>query len=113
MTANQEVETAVACMKEGAFDYLVKPVEESRFVSSIKRALELRTLRRQVDALKRYLISDELEHGEVFRLHRDGKPQDAGPVSVPRCRCQYPPSLYSSPARPVWARSYWRRRFIA
>lgn len=66
MTANQEVETAVACMKEGAFDYLVKPVEESRFVSSIKRALELRTLRRQVDALKRYLISDELEHREVF-----------------------------------------------
>ncbi len=66
MTANQEVETAVACMKEGAFDYLVKPVEESRFVSSIKRALELRTLRRQVGALKRYLIADELEHGEAF-----------------------------------------------
>ena len=36
MTANQEVETAVNCMKEGAFDYLVKPVEESRFVSSVK-----------------------------------------------------------------------------
>jgi FixJ family two-component response regulator len=29
MTASQEVETAVSCMKEGAFDYLVKPVEES------------------------------------------------------------------------------------
>ena len=66
MTANQEVETAVNCMKEGAFDYLVKPVEESRFVSSVKRALELRSLRRQVDALKHYLISDNLEHGEAF-----------------------------------------------
>ncbi len=66
MTASQEVETAVACMKEGAFDYLVKPVEESRFVSSVRRALEVRSLRRQVDALKRYLISDELEHGEAF-----------------------------------------------
>ncbi|HXK56977.1 MAG TPA: response regulator, partial [Gammaproteobacteria bacterium] len=32
MTASQEVESAVHCMKEGAFDYLVKPVEESRFV---------------------------------------------------------------------------------
>ena len=66
MTASQEVETAVACMKEGAFDYLVKPVEESRFVSSVRRALEVRSLRRQVDALKHYLISDELAHGEAF-----------------------------------------------
>ena len=66
MTASQEIETAVACMKEGAFDYLVKPVEESRFVSSVKRALELRALRRQMDALKRSLISDRLEHGEAF-----------------------------------------------
>ena len=29
MTAIQEIDTAVACMKEGAFDYLVKPVEEN------------------------------------------------------------------------------------
>ncbi|MEJ1386297.1 MAG: sigma-54 dependent transcriptional regulator [Candidatus Sedimenticola sp. (ex Thyasira tokunagai)] len=66
MTATLEVETAVSCMKEGAFDYLVKPVEESRFVSSVKRALELRSLRRQVGALKHYLISGQLEHSEVF-----------------------------------------------
>ena len=66
MTASQEIETAVACMKEGAFDYLVKPVEESRFVSSIKRALELRALRRQMEALKRSLMTDKLEHGEAF-----------------------------------------------
>jgi DNA-binding NtrC family response regulator len=66
MTASQEVETAVACMKEGAFDYLVKPVEESRFVSSVKRALELRSLRRQMGALKRSLMTDRLEHAEAF-----------------------------------------------
>jgi DNA-binding NtrC family response regulator len=66
MTANQEIETAVACMKEGAFDYLVKPVEESRFVSSIKRAQEMRALRRQMGALKRSLMTDQLEHGEAF-----------------------------------------------
>ena len=66
MTASQEIESAVLCMKEGAFDYLVKPVEESRFVSCVKRALELRALRQQVDALKRYLISDHLENDEAF-----------------------------------------------
>jgi DNA-binding NtrC family response regulator len=30
MTAAQDVETAVSCMREGAFDYLVKPVEEKK-----------------------------------------------------------------------------------
>ncbi len=66
MTATQEVETAVTCMKEGAFDYLVKPVEESRFASSVKRALEMRALRRQLASLKHSLMSDRLEHGEAF-----------------------------------------------
>jgi DNA-binding NtrC family response regulator len=66
MTAAQEVETAVACMKEGAFDYLVKPVEESRFLSAVRRALQLLTLRHQLGALKRYLMTDRLEHGEAF-----------------------------------------------
>jgi len=35
MTAAQDVETAVRSMKEGAFDYLVKPVEESRLIASV------------------------------------------------------------------------------
>ena len=66
MTAVQDVDTAVGCMKEGAYDYLVKPVEESRFISSVKRALEVRSLRQQVGALKGYLLSDRLEHGRAF-----------------------------------------------
>ncbi|MBF0429517.1 MAG: response regulator, partial [Magnetococcales bacterium] len=41
MTASQDVETAIACMKEGAFDYLIKPVEENRLISSIRHALEV------------------------------------------------------------------------
>jgi DNA-binding NtrC family response regulator len=66
MTAAQDVDTAVTCMKEGAFDYLVKPVEESRFVSTVRRALEIRTLRQQIGALKHYLLTDELEHPGAF-----------------------------------------------
>ena len=66
VTASQEVETAVACMKEGAFDYLVKPVEENRYVSSVNRALEMRSLRRQVGALKKSLLGERLEHDDAF-----------------------------------------------
>lgn len=66
MTASQEVETAIECMKKGAFDYLVKPVEESRFISCVKRAIEVRSLRQQVGVLKRYLLSDDLQHRSAF-----------------------------------------------
>lgn len=66
MTAAQDVETAVCCMREGAFDYLVKPVEESRFVSSVRRALELRSLRDQLGTLRSSLLSRQLHHPEVF-----------------------------------------------
>ena len=37
LTAVNEVETAVECIKLGAFDYLVKPVDKTRLVTSIKR----------------------------------------------------------------------------
>jgi len=66
MTAAHDVETAVSCMKHGAFDYLVKPVEESRLVSSVKRALEMRTLRRHVGVLKGYLLSNKLDNAPAF-----------------------------------------------
>ena len=66
MTAAQDVETAVSSMKEGAFDYLVKPVEENRLISSIKRALEVRTLRQHVSVLKGYLLSNKLDHAQSF-----------------------------------------------
>ena len=45
MTATDDVDTAVKCMQTGAIDYLVKPVDEGRLVSSVKRALELRIWR--------------------------------------------------------------------
>ena len=56
MTASQDVDTAVACMKEGAFDYLVKPVEKTRLISTVKKALDIHSLKRQVQTLKQTLI---------------------------------------------------------
>ncbi|MBI5642059.1 MAG: sigma-54-dependent Fis family transcriptional regulator [Deltaproteobacteria bacterium] len=66
MTAVNEIEMAVSCMKAGAFDYLVKPVEKSRFESSIRRALELTALRTEVSSLKRRLLQGELEKEDAF-----------------------------------------------
>ncbi|MBF0164810.1 MAG: sigma-54-dependent Fis family transcriptional regulator [Magnetococcales bacterium] len=67
VTASQEVETAVTCMREGAFDYLVKPVERTRFVTTVRRAIDTFLLRQEVHALKSYLIHGGLIHKEAFR----------------------------------------------
>lgn len=66
LTALNEVETAVKSMKQGAFDYLVKPVDEERLISAVKRALDFRGVRYENRMLKKYLLSDELEHPEAF-----------------------------------------------
>lgn len=65
-TALNDVETAVAAMKAGAMDYIVKPVDNSRLVTSVKRAIELREIRNENTKLKKYLLSDKLEHPEAF-----------------------------------------------
>jgi DNA-binding NtrC family response regulator len=66
ITGSDDVETAVACMKSGAFDYMVKPVEKSRLISGVKRAIELRELQRENRLLKARVLSGEMEHPEVF-----------------------------------------------
>lgn len=73
VTAINDIEKAVECMKKGAVDYLVKPVEKSRFVSSIQKVLELSELRHEVTSLKehvlslrQHLLTDKLEYEDVF-----------------------------------------------
>ncbi len=66
ITGSNDVDTAVACMKTGAFDYMVKPVEKSRLVSGVKRAVELRELQRENKLLRAYMLSDKLQHPEAF-----------------------------------------------
>jgi DNA-binding NtrC family response regulator len=66
ITGANDVETAVKCMKHGAFDYMVKPVEKSRLVGGVKRAVELRELQRENRLLKARVLSDRLEHPGVF-----------------------------------------------
>ncbi len=66
VTGSDEVGTAVDCMKAGAFDYMVKAVEESRLVSGVRRAIELRKLSREYRRLKEGMLSPRLEHPKAF-----------------------------------------------
>jgi DNA-binding NtrC family response regulator len=66
VTGNMDVSTAVECMKLGASDYLVKPVESSRLVTTIRRIVETWELRRENAALADILVSPELKNPEAF-----------------------------------------------
>lgn len=66
VTAANQTETAIACMKAGAFDYLVKPVEANRFVTTLKKALEIHLLHREISSLKDTLFSGRLRHEKAF-----------------------------------------------
>jgi DNA-binding NtrC family response regulator len=66
MTATNDLELAVQCMREGAIDYLLKPVEKNRLVSSVRRALELRSLRAEVISLKEIALSSSTVKHEAL-----------------------------------------------
>jgi DNA-binding NtrC family response regulator len=70
-----EVSLAVQCMKQGVFDYLVKPIEKSKLQATVSRSLEIRELRRENVLLKSHLIERQLNHPEAFReiVFRDEK----------------------------------------
>lgn len=66
ITARNEVSTAVACIKAGAFDYLVKPVDEERLFTTLELALELTRLRLENRLLKNSLSNSQLKQPKVF-----------------------------------------------
>ena len=66
ITGDIEVETAVRCMQVGAFDYMVKPVEEKRLISGIKRGIDRNRLYRENMNLKHQFLYGKLAHPEAF-----------------------------------------------
>lgn len=61
-----QLETAVRCMKLGAFDYYVKTSEPDRLQAGILRALQITALQRENRELTNRLLLQELRHPEAF-----------------------------------------------
>lgn len=66
VTGINTIETAVESIRLGAYDYLVKPVEVNRMIAVIKRAIEVRELKRENQQLRNGLFSKSLLKPEVF-----------------------------------------------
>jgi len=66
VTAAYELERAVACIKLGAFDYLVKPVDFERLTVTLRKAFECTSMTDQITSLRDHLVEDRLDHPEIF-----------------------------------------------
>ncbi len=66
ITGLNDVKTAVSCMKLGATDYLLKPIERNRLLLTVNNILELRNMRRQYSILKEHMLSLGLNNPAAF-----------------------------------------------
>ncbi|MGO9481047.1 MAG: sigma-54-dependent transcriptional regulator [Candidatus Kryptoniota bacterium] len=66
ITAVNDVDSAVRSIKQGAFDYIVKPIDETKLVSTVKRGLELTEIRTENEMLKQLLLTDNVERPQAF-----------------------------------------------
>lgn len=66
MSSVNEIETVVQCMQSGAFDYLDKPVENLRLVTTLTRALEYQDMSKENLVLKDSLLNDSLKNPSYF-----------------------------------------------
>lgn len=61
-----QVETAVGCMKRGAFDYFVKTDDEDRIIGGVQRAIKMMELQRDHREMASRFCSPEVCRPEVF-----------------------------------------------
>ncbi len=72
LTGNMELESAVESMKNGAIDYLVKPIEGEKLISTVERVLSYRDLKEENRILKEKLLDTGLKNNEIFNRLNSG-----------------------------------------
>ncbi len=66
VTGATELETAVACMRQRAHDYMVKPVEPNRLVAGVRRAVEFTEVEAEYRSFKAHVLSGSLKQPDAL-----------------------------------------------
>ena len=74
-TGVDDLNTAITCMKKGAYDYIVKPIEGERFIASVSKAVQLCTLQRSYQRLSESFLSDTPGNPSLFTAIRTRSPR--------------------------------------
>ena len=86
------IDTAVAAIKKGAYEFIEKPLDSDRLLLSVTRALEAAELKREVAELK-------LRAGETRELIGTSSGDQANPRGCRTRRTDRPTSLHHWPRR--------------
>lgn len=62
-----QLQTAVQCMRNGAYDYFVKTEDEERLVDGVRRAVQVAELQRENSKLRHNFLNAELAMPEAFK----------------------------------------------
>jgi signal transduction histidine kinase len=86
ITGHGEQDLAVQALRGGAYDYIAKPIDRDYFVASLERAIQLKSLDRQVEkqqhALERHArVLEHVDDG-VFLVDEDGLVQHWNPAAA-------------------------------
>lgn len=66
ITGEEKVDTAVQCMKIGAFDFMTKPVEQARLITAVNHALKIRELQDEVHILSTGDGAQQIKNPDAF-----------------------------------------------
>lgn len=66
ITAVAELDTAVRCMKLGAYDYLTKPVDRDRLVTTVRHAVERSELSDENRRLRDTILQPDAPYSDAF-----------------------------------------------
>jgi DNA-binding NtrC family response regulator len=55
VTASESLDIAVEAMKQGAYDYITKPIDRHRFLTSLEKAVEKHSMTREIHQLRKAL----------------------------------------------------------
>ncbi|UCH22269.1 MAG: sigma-54-dependent Fis family transcriptional regulator [Deltaproteobacteria bacterium] len=71
ITAYEDIETVISCMKSGAYDYVIKPLHMDGLEVTIRNALDTIKLRKEVQALQEKFLKENLPCfiGESNAIH--------------------------------------------
>ncbi len=66
VTGVNDVRVAVETMKNGAFDYILKPSRKDELVACVRKAIEFHDIRSETAALKQTVLDNKLKNPDAF-----------------------------------------------
>jgi len=66
VTGKNDVEIALECIKYGAIDYILKPVDPHRLITSVENAFKITSLEQEIITITKHLMNNDLRHPENF-----------------------------------------------